>query len=167
MGDFNIHINSCMNSKWSHLVQLFDLTQLITEPTRVTQTSSTLIDHVYNTTPATTAERFVSQISLSDHFPVCFTRKMSRKLSKHQHTTTSYRCFKHFDEKTGFRPKHCCQSALIKVTDHWLKCIDEGDLIGTLFLDFRKAFDLVDHYILTLKAPVTTIVVCFVFCWLL
>ena len=100
MGDFNIDINTCMNSKWSHLVQLFDLTQLITEPTRVTQTSSTLIGHVYTTNPATIAESFVSQISLSDHFPVCFTRKMNHKLSKHQHTTTSYRCFKHFDEKT-------------------------------------------------------------------
>ena len=99
MGDFNIDINTCMNSKWSHLVQLFDLTQLITEPTRVTQTSSTLIDHVYTINPATIAESFVSQISLSDHFPVCFTRKMNHKLSKHQLTTTSYRCFEHFDEK--------------------------------------------------------------------
>ena len=25
---------------------------------------------------------------------------MTRKLSKNQHTTTYYRCFKHFDEKT-------------------------------------------------------------------
>ena len=84
MGDFKIDINSCMNSKWSHLVQLFDLTQLITEPTRVTHTSSTLIDHVYTTTLAIIAESFVSQISLSVQFPVCFTRKMNRKLSKNQ-----------------------------------------------------------------------------------
>ena len=99
MGDFNIDLNSSTNSKWSHLIQLFDLKQLITEPTRVTQTSSTLIDHVYTTTPATIVESFVSQLSLSDHFPVCFTRKMNSKISKNQHTTASHRCFKHFDEE--------------------------------------------------------------------
>ena len=29
-----------------------------------------------------------------------------------------------------------------------MECIDKGDIIGALFLDFRKAFDLVDHRIL-------------------
>ena len=48
------------------------------------------------------------------------------------------------ETQSGFRPKHSCQSALIKLTDHWLKSIDDGDLIGILFLVFRKAFDLVD-----------------------
>ena len=55
------------------------------------------------------------------------------------------------ETQSGFRPKHSCQSALIKLTDHWLKCIDDGDLIGTLFLDFRKAFDLVNHNLLIEK----------------
>ena len=32
-----------------------------------------------------------------------------------------------------------------------MACIDKGDIIGTLFLDFRKAFDLVDHFILLSK----------------
>lgn len=32
-----------------------------------------------------------------------------------------------------------------------MECIDEGDIIGELYLDFRKAFDLVDHEILLSK----------------
>lgn len=32
-----------------------------------------------------------------------------------------------------------------------MSCIDRGDIIGTLFIDFRKAFDLVDHSILIQK----------------
>ena len=32
-----------------------------------------------------------------------------------------------------------------------MECIDKGDIVGTLFLDFRKAFDLVDHKILLNK----------------
>ena len=50
--------------------------------------------------------------------------------------------------QSGFHAKHSCQTALIKLIDKWMECIDKGDIVGTLFLDFRKAFDLVDHKIL-------------------
>ena len=56
-----------------------------------------------------------------------------------------------YENQSGFRPKHSCQTALIKLIDKWMECIDKGDIIGTLFLDFRKAFDLVDHKILLHK----------------
>ena len=32
-----------------------------------------------------------------------------------------------------------------------MTCIDKCDIVGTLFIDFRKAFDLVDHSILFSK----------------
>ena len=32
-----------------------------------------------------------------------------------------------------------------------MSCIDKGDLVGSLFIDFRKAFDVVDHTILMKK----------------
>ena len=41
MGDINIDYYACTNSKWLNLVQLFDLTQLVSEPTRVTESSTT------------------------------------------------------------------------------------------------------------------------------
>ena len=47
MGDFNIDIASCTNQKWNNLIKLFDLSQIVTEPTRVTNSTSTIIDHVY------------------------------------------------------------------------------------------------------------------------
>ena len=31
--------------------------------------------------------------------------------------------------------------------DSWLKVINEGDVVGCVLVDFRKAFDLVDHQI--------------------
>ena len=58
------------------------------------------------------------------------------------------------ESQSGFRHKHSCQTALIKLIDSWLECIDKGDMIGALFLDFRKAFDLVDHKILMKKLAI-------------
>ena len=46
---------------------------------------------------------------------------------------------------------HSTESALILMTDSWLKAINEGKMVGCVLVDFRKAFDLVDHEILLRK----------------
>ena len=43
---------------------------------------------------------------------------------------------------------HSCNTACIQLTDRWLNCIDKGDIIGAVFFDLRKAFDVVDHKLL-------------------
>ena len=53
--------------------------------------------------------------------------------------------------QSGFRQKHRCNTALVKLIDKWMASIDKGDIIGTLFIDFRKAFDMVDHSLLMKK----------------
>ena len=103
MGDFNIDLNTCTNNKFINMLQVFDLTQFVREPTRVTQTSSTLIDHVYSSHPENILACFVSDISISDHFPVCFSRKINNRIPKIKHQKTSYRCFKHFNEVNFLR----------------------------------------------------------------
>ena len=53
--------------------------------------------------------------------------------------------------QSGFRSKHSCVTALI--VDHIIKEMDQRNYTGVLFLDFKKAFDMVNHTILlsTLK----------------
>ena len=53
--------------------------------------------------------------------------------------------------RSGFRAKHSTESALILMVDSWLKALNAGKLIGCAMVDFRKAFDLVDHQILLKK----------------
>ena len=80
------------------MLQIFDLTQFVQMPTRVTQTSSTLIDHVYFSHPENITNCFISTLSISDHFPICFTRNINSKIPQNDHNKASYRCFKHFNE---------------------------------------------------------------------
>ena len=53
--------------------------------------------------------------------------------------------------QSGFRKHHSCNTALINLLDKWLKSIDEGKLVGAIFYDLRKAFDVVDHELLLRK----------------
>ena len=53
--------------------------------------------------------------------------------------------------QSGFRKKYSCNTALINLIDKWLKSIDKGEIVGAVFFDLRKAFDVVDHDLLVQK----------------
>ena len=37
------------------------------------------------------------------------------------------------------------------MVEKWFRSLDKGELVGVILVDFRKAFDLVDHSILQKK----------------
>ena len=51
----------------------------------------------------------------------------------------------------GFREGHSTDMAIIKLLDNIIESLDRGDYAATIFLDFSKAFDTVNHEILLLK----------------
>lgn len=53
--------------------------------------------------------------------------------------------------QSGFRPKHSCITALIDVTEDLRRELDEGKLGILVLLDHSKAFDTVDHALLSSK----------------
>ena len=55
---------------------------------------------MYTTEPgsASITKCCVPQYAISDHYTVCFTRKINYKIPKKKHKTSSYRCFKKFDD---------------------------------------------------------------------
>ena len=93
----------------------------------------------------------------SNYRPISILPTISKIFEKHVNKHLMGFLNKHkllHESQSGFRHKHSCQSALIKLIDSWMECIDSGDMVGALFLDFRKAFDLVDHAILIKKLSI-------------
>ena len=71
------------------IYDLFGLTQMIGEPTRVTLTTSTLIDHIATNKPENVVAPGVFNITLSDHYLVYVTRKVMGSTERHRKTIYS------------------------------------------------------------------------------
>ena len=54
-------------------------------------------------------------------------------------------------EKFGFRQKHSCVQAISRIVEYMRSVLERRDSGMALFLDFKKAFDTVDHDILIIK----------------
>ena len=81
LGVFNIPFtsnNTCCNLRWSTFYSKYGITQLITESTRVTQNTSSIIDHIYTTYPDHVSDIGVPKVAISDHFPVRITRYVNQ-----------------------------------------------------------------------------------------
>ena len=57
----------------------------------------------------------------------------------------------------GFKKGISTESLLLYLTETWKKAIDAGYKVGVIFVDFKKAFDTVDHRILESKLLATGI----------
>ena len=53
--------------------------------------------------------------------------------------------------QSGFRPNHSCETALLQMANQFLEAMNSSQIIGMVMVDFRKAFDLVDHTLLLEK----------------
>jgi len=95
MGDINCDLLSENNANFNALLNVSDvcgLKQLITEPTRITPSSSSLIDLTFTNQPNLVSFLGVFHVDISDHSLVYSFRKVSIPSGK----LVNYRQFKHF-----------------------------------------------------------------------
>ena len=59
-----------------------------------------------------------------------------------------------YNLQSAFRTGHSTETALIRLTDEILLNMDMDEVTGLVFIDFRKAFDTVDHKLLLRKLPI-------------
>ena len=53
-----------------------------------------------------------------------------------------------YQKQSEFRTNHSCHTALTGPVDTWLSEININKLCGALFIDFAKAFDVINHDLL-------------------
>ena len=84
MGDINIDMQNgtLLNTNWKQQTELYDFTQIVNDPTRVTAHSEKIKDHVYASDTSKIAESFVPRIAISNHYPV--------KIKRQSHTKIQY-----------------------------------------------------------------------------
>jgi hypothetical protein len=95
-----------------------------------------------------------SKDNCSNYRPISVLPILSKILEKHV-----FNClYEYLQERDlliksqfGFRKNHCCQTALIALTEKIYEAFCAGKLFGLVQLDFSKAFDLINHSLLIEK----------------
>ena len=146
LGDFNMNIleKTCCR-KWLDIVSSFSLTQLISEPTRVTETvqSSSLIDHVrvYTSNLSNIVESGDTKYALSDHYLVFAIRH--RSMIGKQASRISIE----FNDYSQFTDQHICEHFSGNSLDSVL-C--EKD-VGSMFEKFNQMYRSIIRKLVTTK----------------
>lgn len=86
--------------------------------------------------------------------PISLLSVVSKPLERHIHNNMQEFLEQHellHHLQSGYRKGHSCHTALIHLVDRWLKAVNDEKMSGAVFLDLRKAFDLVNHNILLKK----------------
>lgn len=103
LGDFNYNFvnDKSINNAWNNILNSYSLQQLVDKPTRVTSNSETIVDHLYSNMPCNIIEVNIPKLSISDHYPVCFTRKIRYNTQNGpMHKVIKYRSMKTFNESS-------------------------------------------------------------------
>ena len=82
VGDFNINLlnsnNNTVIKSYSNMIYSQGCLPIITQPTRITENSSTLIDHVYTKNTTKEMNSFILLHDLIDHMPIIVSTNLKK-----------------------------------------------------------------------------------------
>ena len=98
IGDFNIDVSQTIDQKiydYLSMIESIGMQQVISSPTRVTNSTSSVIDHVYTNVYNVAIHSGVIETDVSDHFPifVIFESKNKNKTALVRKVARSYKSF--------------------------------------------------------------------------
>ena len=98
LGDLNYNYLDNLNMKpITEIESMFELTQIVRSPTRVTLRSSTLLDVILTGSPEKFTNTSVIPISISDHYCISTEYMLTSKLTNESHKIIMYRDYKTFN----------------------------------------------------------------------
>ena len=94
-----MNTNAC--KQWLNYTQNKGFNQLIKDSTRITESSSTTIDHIYTNQMKNISGHGVLPIALSDHKPIYFKRKLNFQIKNKNgiHKVIKFHDYKDIDLK--------------------------------------------------------------------
>ena len=85
----------------------------------------------------------IAPSSLLSHFDKILEKIICRRLVSFLERNKIFNCYQY-----GFRKLYSTALALIEITDFIKRLLDEKHDVVSIFIDFKKAFDTIDHEIL-------------------
>ena len=88
---------------------------------------------------------------INNYRPISVLPILSKILEKHVASSLPVFLSKNnllYELQSAFRSGHSTETVLIRLTDQILKNMDDDEVSGLVFIDFRKAFDVIDNELL-------------------
>ena len=91
---------------------------------------------------------------MDNYRPISILSVASKILERHVHNCLYSYIINNdllYKSQSGFRKYHSCNTCLTDISETCYKYINDGEIVGLVALDFRKAFDVINHDILCKK----------------
>ena len=114
LGDLNCNLldSSLSNVKTlQEIMQLYQLTQVINEPTRVTKSTKSILDVCITSSPDKIIQSGVVHLGISDHSLIYATRKLNSVIKGDRQNLVEFRNFRKFNVES-----------FLKVPLQWKNC---------------------------------------------